>query len=787
MSLFTVYVEDGAKVRSLVLPEQNVERTTNERDDCYAEKKEINRQPTLPCKVKYPLVLLTGAIKYLQHQSYLEWVKYDLNLLQILFQSKLNYQVFNTYNLQNTKTELLTLNELDNFILNAIDKDNKDCDGLIFVWCGYGRSERDRETLITSDNKMKDFKEIQNDLIGKTNYFVGKPKIFIKITCKEQDDFGQVTANQKNILYRCHEDIFTICADVPRTSIINSAGSYFTEIFCRGIEGNIGKSLECIVKSIFAQISEKAIVQSVSTPRFDIYLIPRTRQHHIENDRSSIVKKDNIPQTLDLKTHWNKYWRRANVEAAKIMKKMMDGNEQGLIVVAYNTPEWKGARDNPFSFVTLMNKDNVIKKQFGSYWLYATKSELVILEDIYVDGNIYESNCKLVCKENVNITIQIFVMTKSVIDQQLQQLFSFVQWDTKIHHDIPIQLQELEEKKEECLAKELLDDSIVHLQKYLQLCIDTFGCNHPYVAISYNLLGITYFDKKQQDESIEIFEKALKIVLNNFGNNCNIITLLYNNLGGAYADKNQYDEAIAYHQKALTIESCNDGDIATTYYCLGHTYRKQSEHNKAIEFYEKALAIKLKLFGDFHEEIANLYYNLASVYQDTTQYNKAIQLYEKALLIKLKVFGASHGSVADLYYDLASVYQDAMEYENAIEYNQKALNIELVLFGKNNSKVADSYNNLGSCYEDIEQNTEAIECYKQALQIKKEIFKGPNKSIGDSLWNLGRVFNKIGETQASCKYFEESWKTYHIVFGEWDRLTVESKKRVEEHLIMNNI
>ncbi|ETO33511.1 hypothetical protein RFI_03590 [Reticulomyxa filosa] len=501
---------------------------SNFEQESLQEKKEEIKGLQLSNKVRNPLVLLTGAMKYQQSQ-YLENVKQDFQLLQTLFQSKFNYRVFSTYNSQIVKTEFLTLNDLNDFIskqcLNLTSVSN-DYDGLIFVWCGYGGFGVNGDTLITSDNQSKIFKEIQNNFIMKTEYFAGKPKIFMKIS-------NSIENNRNNT--------FTIIADTSEKSVIN-----FTKIFCYEIENNMNQSLELIIKNVIGQISGKEIVQSVSTSHSDIYLIPRS------------TNNKNTPETLDFRKHWNRNWRKANVEAAKIVEEMIQKNEQGLVV-------------------------------------------LIILNDIRIDGNVYVVNCELQCKQNANITTQLFITENAIVDQS----FSPIQWNTRIHYDIPAKLQELENKDEECLERLLYDDSVFYLKQYLQICIDTFGLNHPYVVIAYRMLGLTYDDKGQYDIAIEFYEKALKIMVDIFGINYVLVAQLYHNLGTSYDNKRQYGKAIKHYETALKIrkEIFRKGDESIGDICwdLGCIFEIIQNKKTAYKYYEEAWKVYNKVYGEWDE------------------------------------------------------------------------------------------------------------------------------------------------------------------------------------------
>ncbi|ETO22064.1 hypothetical protein RFI_15137 [Reticulomyxa filosa] len=777
-------------------------------------------------EVKNPLVLLAGAIKY-EQQSYLEDAKQDLCLLQTLFQTKFGYNVFNTLNSQNPTSESLTLNDLNNFILKHCLNLRDDCsnnknayDGLIFVWCGYGSNE---DNLITSDMKTKPLKHIQDDFAIRTDYFMGKPKIFMKIIYGEQEKASQMKIkrvnenNQKRLWYNHDADIFTIFANNPRNSITEAAGNgnkkkerHFTEVFCQVIENNIDKSFDLIL----GQMLERQVIQTILTTHSDIYLTPRSR--HDEEKYEVPVLIDDTPKNLDFKKHWNTYWRKANVEAAKMVEKMLKNNEQGLVVVTNDAI----ASQNTTNPTTKIWK----KKQFREYWMYAIKTKLVVLNDVNIDGNVYAINCEIQCQANVNITTQLFVTKNTIFDQRLRQFISISQWNTNTNHDLPLQLQELEDKAEQCSEKKLFDDALVHLQKYLQICIDAFGCNHPYVSIAYNMIANAYSDSAQYATAIATYEKAVQIIADNFGTKHAFVAQFYHNLALIFHDKRQYQKAIEYNEKSLDLRlkifENNHVDIAWSYHNLGIIYDDEGEHNKALDCHEKALAIRLALFGNNHADVAFSYHNLGIIHDNIGEHDEAIEYYEKALQIRLSMFGTNHIDVGWSYNNLGLAYHDKGQFDKAIEFCEKALNVRLNLFGTNHADVALSYHNLGIVYNDEGQHDKAIECYEKslkirldifgpkhvdigysynnlgiayhdkgqydkaieyhekALQIRKEIFLGATQDISDSNWNLGLSFERKGDTETAQKYYEEAWKIANVVLGEWHDETIEAKEKI---------
>ncbi|ETO12802.1 hypothetical protein RFI_24575 [Reticulomyxa filosa] len=471
--------------------------------------------------------------------------------------------------------------------------------------------------------------------------------------------------------------------------------------------------------------------------------------------RNEEIKQEDKPkisiETLDLKKHWSEDWIKSNVEGAKIVKEILDKNEQGLIVITNNVSEWKNkihsneneTKEYINSFYLLVNNDNIIeKKQIGDYWIYTIKRKLIIFDDVTIDGNVYAVNCEIQSQGKINITTQIFVTENVIIDETLKQSITPILWDMKIHHDVLVQLQNLEDKQQQCSEKDLLDDAIIYSQQHLQICIDTFGSNHPFVANSYNNLGLVYEDKGQYNKAIESYERSIKIILDVFGNNHAWSINVYNNLGDSY-DKKRY-------------------------------------YRKAIEYYTKALEIRLNILGTNHGDVALSYNNVGYAYNEARQYDQAIECHQKALKIKLDIYGNNHSDVASSYNNLGYSYSNKGQHDEAIQCHEKALKIRLDLFGNSHIDVAWSYNNLGFTYNNKGCYSNAIECHENALKIMKEISGSMSEEVADSYWSLGHIFEKQGEMKTACKYFEEAWKVYSGTLGEWEQVTLQAKEKVKK-------
>ncbi|ETO31908.1 hypothetical protein RFI_05211 [Reticulomyxa filosa] len=633
-------------------------------------KEESQKKALLSYEIKNPLVLLMGSIKYKQ-VPYLEVAKQDINLLQSLFEKTFGYQIFATYDSQNKDTESLNLDELDQFIFRHASKlcdgsNKRRYDGLIVIWCGHGSiaDDHNHSILTTSDEKEKYLKDIQNEFVTKTDYFVEKPKLFMQITYKKEEDGNK-------IWFSNDIDIFTVFANTSqRSNLSTKNGSHFTESLFQSMETNVSKSLLLIIKEVTKVIDPKSEGEVIQyTPNSmcpDVHLIP-TPPH------SDDIKNERLEATNNMR-HWGRNWRKATVKAAKMVERMLSNNEQGVVIVVAdnNVSKGKGTSNahltklnNNFSF----DNNKVDKRLFDGYWIYAIKKQLIILNDLNIDGNVYAVDCEIRCKENVDITTQLFVTKNAIVDEQLTRSILPIPWNTKIYHDIPLQLQDLEEKEEECSAKKLFENSIIYLQKYLQISIDMFGMNHYYAAIAYNMIGIVHYYNRQFEKATEFYEKALRIALNVFGANHVFIAQLYHNLALLY--KNTSDnKVIGYQESELRIR--------LTIFGPNHFYL----YSEGIDCFQKALDIRLALFSDNHVDISDTYYNLGIIYKDSEQYEKSIECYEKALKIQINIFGNKNRDIGDTCWNLGIVFEEKGENQIACKYYEKAWNIYSILLGE---------------------------------------------------------------------------------------------------------
>ncbi|ETO13713.1 hypothetical protein RFI_23655 [Reticulomyxa filosa] len=355
-----------------------------------------------------------------------------------------------------------------------------------------------------------------------------------------------------------------------------------------------------------------------------------TPQH---NDKSSPKEmKEDTPETLDFKKHWNMDWIMSNVEAAIMVEKMKSQNKQGLIMVIANKMS-----------DIMLNNEIADCKEFQDYRLYVIKQKVIkILSEIDINGNMYAIDCKIECQHNINISTQLFVTDNVIIDYHFIPSISPILWNRKFHHDIPVELQSYFNRTYGFSS----NDAIFNAQKALELCLNNFKYIHAYVANSYSSLGIAYSSNREHNKARECYEKALDISLHIFGNNHGWIANLYQNYGNTYYANSVYEEVIKYYSKSLEIKikifGTNHINVARFYAILARAYRENKEMDKSLECSEKKLHILLNLFGYRNAEVDDAYANLGSMCKRIGKKKEACKYLEESWKIRTIAFGEFH-------------------------------------------------------------------------------------------------------------------------------------------------
>jgi tetratricopeptide (TPR) repeat protein len=287
---------------------------------------------------------------------------------------------------------------------------------------------------------------------------------------------------------------------------------------------------------------------------------------------------------------------------------------------------------------------------------------------------------------------------------------------------------------------------------------NSFGPEHPNVAIRLNNLAQLYQATNRLSEAEPLMKRALKIDENSFGPEHPRVAVQLNNLAQLYKATNRLAEAEPLMKRALTIDENSLGpehpDVAIDLNNLAQLYQETNRLAEAEPLMKRALTIDENSFGPEHPDVAIDLSNLAALYHATNRLAEAEPLMKRALTIDENSFGPEHPHVAIDLNNLAQLYQATNRLAEAEPLMKRALTINENSFGPEHPKVAIRLNNLAQLYKATNRLAEAEPLMKRALKIDENSFGPEHPNVALRLNNLAQLYqatNRLAEAEPLLK------------------------------------
>ncbi|MCX5693216.1 MAG: tetratricopeptide repeat protein [Candidatus Omnitrophica bacterium] len=238
--------------------------------------------------------------------------------------------------------------------------------------------------------------------------------------------------------------------------------------------------------------------------------------------------------------------------------------------------------------------------------------------------------------------------------------------------------------------------------------------NSPFIYLTYNNLGMAYYDKGDFEKSIEYCKKSISLNPDYFD--------AYNNLGIAYIATGKTVRAIKSFKIAIRLKR----DFVSSYSNLGHLYAFIGFKDRAIEILNAAI----KINPNSHRAYCNLGY----VYMEKRDIVKAEEFFKKASQLREGDY--------EPHYCLGTVYIKNKNYKKALDEYNKALKLGLCDF--------EIYNKLGFAYVKNGRFQEAEAAFRHSLALNKEQSEPYN--------NLGNLYSIFGYFCLAINEYREALK-----------------------------
>ncbi len=300
------------------------------------------------------------------------------------------------------------------------------------------------------------------------------------------------------------------------------------------------------------------------------------------------------------------------------------------------------------------------------------------------------------------------------------------------------------------------------MRRALTIDEQSYGANHPNVAIRLNVLALLLKTTNRLAEAEPLMRRALAIDEMSIGTAHPNVARDLINLAALLFSKNRLSEAEPLMRRALAIDQQSYGaehtNVAIDLNDLAQLLQATNRLAEAEPLMRRALAIDEKSYGAEHPCVALRLNNLSELLRVTNRLAEAEPLMRGALAIDEQSYGAEHPNVATDLNNLALLLAQANRLVEAEPLMRRALAIHETSYGAWHPEVATRLNNLATLLADTNRLEEAELLYRRALAIDERSCGVEHPHFARDLNNLAQLLtatNRLAEAEPlMCRMVE---------------------------------
>jgi len=293
------------------------------------------------------------------------------------------------------------------------------------------------------------------------------------------------------------------------------------------------------------------------------------------------------------------------------------------------------------------------------------------------------------------------------------------------------------------------------MRRALNIDEQSFGPEHPYVAIRLNNLAQLLSATNRLMEAEPLMRRALAIDEQSFGPEHPNVARDLNNLADLLQDANRLKEAEPLMRRALAIVEQTYGPehpkVAIHLNNLSQLLQATNRLPEAEPLMRRALAIDEQSFGPEHPKVAIRLNNLAQLLKATNRLQEAEPLMRRALAIDEESFGPEHPKVAIRLNNLAGLLKATNRLPEAEPLMRRALGIDEQSYGPDHPKVAIRLNNLAQLLKATNRLPEAESLMRRHVAIFLQFTRAtghPHPHLQAAVHNYAGLLGEMGHSEA---------------------------------------
>lgn len=295
----------------------------------------------------------------------------------------------------------------------------------------------------------------------------------------------------------------------------------------------------------------------------------------------------------------------------------------------------------------------------------------------------------------------------------------------------------------------------------LELQEQHLGPNHPEVAQTYNLLGVTLTNQNKPDEAIQFYEKSLALHLAVEGPAHAQTASAEHNLAATLRRKGQYDDALVHFQRALdarrTVLGPEHADTLKSMEGMARTLQHLDRREEALVLLKELLEVRERTIGANSKEVAATCELLAELYAAGEDWPESKAMAERELTIAIESKGVDDPFTARARLTLARAQTGLGQWDAARKNLDEAMRIRRKA-GEASADVAVVLHSIAALSLEQKKGAEAKLGFEKSLAMRERLGSATNETLADDKAGIGRALLVLEQPKEAVVQFEEVLK-----------------------------
>lgn len=348
----------------------------------------------------------------------------------------------------------------------------------------------------------------------------------------------------------------------------------------------------------------------------------------------------------------------------------------------------------------------------------------------------------------------------------------------------------------------------MYISESLEICMETFGRDHPATAHSISAKAGLLAAKKQFREALRLYKDSTQILSSVLGQDDPLYGQELVKLARVHEFCDEFDDAQKAYEKGLEVVSkafgADSTQAAEAMAFLGTLFIKRMKVDKGVELFRRAIQIRedkdkadpqlaflYQKLGDAYasrlESQAEAYFLLAIeayrrnaqvepmhrsfmtdvlddlglFYLEFQHFDKSEKCLKESLDARIEMLGQHHATVAYSYSNFALLYLYRKEYEQCEKMCHSALDMYLKTAKSNVLAQADVHVTLGQCLVAQKKYEEALKWHEKALNTRRTRGDSAETGVAESLNFIAKIYVELKKYGLAFKNAKESERLVH--------------------------